>query len=110
MSSNGLDDRERAAATEALTDWFDTLVESPIGSDWLARKLFSNKIIALNEMQRAIDVRTRETEIDRRQYLMLRVITKTQEDIQCFRKFLDILDLDDAYSKYPTEIRKCYRE
>ena len=107
MSSDRL---ERAAATEALTELFDTLVESPIKSDWLARKLFTAKIIVIEEMQRATDVLTRETEIERRQYLMTLVVKKCQEDVQWFRKFLGILDSEPVYGKYTGELRKCYGE
>ena len=107
MSSERL---ELAAATEALTELFDTLVESSIKSDWLARKLFSAKIIAFEEMQRATDDLTRETEINRRQYLMTLVVKKCQEDLQKFRKFSEILDSEPAHGKYAAELRKCYGE
>ena len=107
MSSERL---EHAAATEALTELFDTLVESSIKSDWLARKLFSAKIIAFAEMQRATDVLTRETEIERRQYLMTFVVKKCQENVQWFQKFSDILDSEPAHAKYTGELLKCYGE
>ena len=110
MASQRLNDRERAAASEALTDRFDVLVESSIKSDWLARKLFSAKVIAFNEMQRATDLLTREAETDRRHYLMACVIKKSEEDVQCFYKFLDVLDLDPVYEKYAADIRKLFRE
>lgn len=110
MSSEGWVVNDSNVSTDALTDQFDALVESSIDPGWLARKLLKAKIVTFNEMERATDTLTRDTETQRRHFLMTSVVKKSRESAHCFKDFLNILELEPALKIYATTLQNYYSE
>ena len=103
-------ERERHAAFDALTDCFVNLVEAKIDLQWLSRKLFSAKIISLDQLEEADSSLTHGTEKSRRQTLLTIVLRRVRDDMKCFNDFLDALKADQVYSHLVKRLESSYGE
>ena len=107
MSSEG---RERRAAFDALTDCFNHLVEANIDLRWLLRKLFTVRVITLDQLEEANSPCTHGTEKDSRQKLLTIVLRRVRDDIKCFDDFLDALKDDQVYFHLVKRLESSYGE
>ena len=107
MSGEG---RERRAALDALTDCFAHLVEAKIDLRWLSRKLFTARVITLDQLEEANSPFTHGTEKDRLQTLLTIVLRRVRDDIKCFDDFLDALKDDQVHSHLVKRLESSYGE
>ena len=90
-SGSGSTSADCDAATKALDRCSEIIVESTIDPLTLARKLYSDEIISEDVFKRVKDPACRDTNDQRRQYILDDIMDRVKRDADTFTKFVNIL-------------------
>ena len=110
MATAPCDDYQRRQGFDALTENFGVLVDSSIDPGWLARNLFSYKLISFNLLKETTDKYCPKTADQLRQRLLIDLLERVQCDDNAYGQFLQILRQEAAYDPLANLIEQSYGE